>query len=87
MKTRILARTACGCAALLRLSFSVEERGGQNILNNPGFETGDFTGWTMYQSNHCVGAGKSAGDGTACGQAGNQVSRCRSLPGITVIAS
>ena len=36
----------------------------QNILNNPGFETGDFTGWKTYQSNNYVQAGNSARSGT-----------------------
>lgn len=36
----------------------------QNILNNPGFETGDFTGWTKYEPNNYVQAGNPARAGT-----------------------
>jgi hypothetical protein len=36
----------------------------QNLVNNPGFETGDFTGWTQFGDTTFNGVGTSSPDGT-----------------------
>jgi beta-glucanase (GH16 family) len=61
-KTVFLARAAGGCAAFMVLLFAGEMHA-QNILSNPGFETGSLTNtgiwstspnWTAFQSNNYV---------------------------------
>jgi beta-glucanase (GH16 family) len=60
-KTVFLAR-AVGAAAFIIFLFAGELRA-QNILNNPGFEAGSLTNWTMLQSNNYIESGSPAHNG------------------------
>ncbi|MGA2544490.1 MAG: hypothetical protein ABSG78_23315 [Verrucomicrobiota bacterium] len=56
MKLGIMSGIACAGMVSLLVSQSVQ---GQNLLANPGFETGDFTGWTLSGSTAFEGVSTS----------------------------
>jgi len=58
-----MARAACSGAAMMLLSFAGKMHA-QNLLNNPGFETGNLTNWTMFQANNYIQAGSPVRSGT-----------------------
>jgi beta-glucanase (GH16 family) len=58
-----MPRAACSCAAMMLLSFAGEMRA-QNLLNNPGYETGSLTNWTTFQANNYLQAGSPVRSGT-----------------------
>jgi len=58
-----MARAACSGAAMMLLSFAGKMHA-QNLLNNPGFETGNLTNWTTYQANNYIQAGSPVRSGT-----------------------
>jgi hypothetical protein len=58
MKRLTLARKVLCTAALL--CTTVWSANAVNIVNNPGFETGDFTGWTVNDPSNFTGVGNDA---------------------------
>jgi len=61
-RTVFLARAAGGCAAIMFFLLAGEGHA-QNILNNPGFETGSFNNWTTFGPNNYVQSGSPAHSG------------------------
>jgi beta-glucanase (GH16 family) len=61
-KTVFLARVVGGCAAFIFFLFAGELHA-QNILSNPGFESGSLTNWTTFQSNNYIESGSPAHSG------------------------
>ena len=78
---KCLAKTVCRCAVMLCLLFTTKLYA-QNILKNPGFETGDFTGWKTCQSNNYVQTGNSARSGTYCYKVYGQFNSSYNYTGI-----
>jgi beta-glucanase (GH16 family) len=65
-KTAFPARAAAGFAFAVWLLFAIEA-GAANALTNPGFETGDLTGWTTYGNSIGNVSVQSGGSGAHSG--------------------
>jgi beta-glucanase (GH16 family) len=80
-KTVFLARAVGGCVAFMTFLFPGEMRA-QNILSNPGFETGSLTNWTTFQSNNFVQADGVAHSGTSYYKVYGQFNTTTNFTGI-----
>ncbi len=91
MKTLILAAIRCSLMFTAVVAFSLAPPAKANLITNPGFETGDFTGWTPSVGEFVAGEFDSiaphSGNYEAVSRGGTLGQTLATIPGHTYFVS